>query len=723
MRSYVHGEVRGALGIARIALIGGGGRLDAGSVIRGMWLAAWGAIWLLAQAGQAAAQPAAVSTERLEHADREPGQWLSIGRTYDEQRFSPLTQINADNVASLGLVWFADFDSNRGQEATPLAIDGVLYVSTAWSRVKAYEARTGKLLWAYDPKVPGQFAGHGCCDVVNRGVAAWKGRIYVASYDGRLIALDARTGVPLWEVLTLDHDKMVTSTGAPRIANGRVLIGNAGGEFGGRGYLSAYDANTGQLLWRFFTVPGNPAEGFEAPILERAARTWNGNWWQLGGGGAVWDGIVYDPRLDLVYFGTGNGAPWNRGYRGAGGGDNLFVASIIALHASSGKYAWHYQETPGDEWDYDATSPLMLADLKVEGRKRRVLMQAAKNGFFYVLDARSGRVVSARNYVTTSWAQGVDVKSGRPLSNPQDRYDETGKLAIVEPGPQGSHSWHPFSYNPVTGLVYFSAVETSSPMKSAATFTAQPMGANIGLERPIPASIYEELKSNAPREARSRLLAWDPVRQREVWRSGVLGTIGGGTLTTAGGLVFQGTNRGRMVAYRASDGQELWSMQAQTGVVSAPSSFELEGEQYIAQTVGYGLAPYGQSNHSRLLVLKLGGSASLPPAPPPAPPPVLNPPASIASAETIAAGQQRFLARCATCHDPPAANRSVFPDLRYSPLIATAQGFAAVVLEGVLQERGMASFKETMTAGEAEQIRAYLIARANEAKAAQVATH
>jgi quinohemoprotein ethanol dehydrogenase len=652
-----------------------------------------------------------VGAARLLKAD--PAEWLTVGRTYDEQRFSPLEQIDTSNVGKLGLAWFADFDTNRGQEATPLAIDGVLYVSTAWSKVKAYDARTGKLLWAYDPKVPGEFAGRGCCDVVNRGLAAWNGKIYVASYDGRLIALDAKTGSVVWQVLTLDHDKPVTSTGAPRAIKGKILIGNAGGEFGVRGYISAFDAETGKLVWRFYTVPGNPAQPFEAPILKTAARTWNGKWWELGGGGTVWDGIVYDPRLNLVYFGTGNGTPWNRAYRGSGGGDNLFLASIIAVNADTGAYAWHYQVVPGEAWDYDATSPLMLADLKIDGRSRRVLMQANKGGFFYVLDAKSGKLISANNYVTTNWATSIDPKTGRPNVNPEMRYDVTGKAVLVQPGAQGAHSWHPMSFNPQTGLVYFSAIETAFVVKGAATFKPQPMGANTGLQFPVPP---EEVKGGPPREARAQLVAWDPVKQREVWRTGVLGTIGSGTLSTAGGLVFQGTNKGRFVAYRATDGQELWSMEAQTGVVAGASSYELDGEQYIAVLAGYGLAPYGTSNHSRLLVFKLGGTAVLLPAPPPPPPPVLNPPPSTASAETIEAGRQHFASHCAMCHDPPAANRSVFPDLRYSPMLNSAEAFNAVVLEGALQANGMASFKDRLTAAEAQSVRAYLIKRANDAK-------
>ena len=270
-----------------------------------------------------AAGPAAVDGARLGKAASEPGQWLTVGRTTDEQRFSPLKQIDTDNVKQLSLAWYMDFDSNRGQEATPLAIDGVLYFSTAWSKVKAVDARTGKLLWAYDPKVPGEFAGRGCCDLVNRGVAAWKGRIYVSTYDGRLVALDAKTGAVVWSVLSVDHDKPLTSTGAPRVVNGKVIIGNAGGEFGVRGYITAFDADTGRRLWRFYTVPGNPADGKEAPYLQAATSTWNGDFWKWGGGGTVWDGMVYDPHLNLLYFGTGNGSPWNRQYRGSGGGDNL----------------------------------------------------------------------------------------------------------------------------------------------------------------------------------------------------------------------------------------------------------------------------------------------------------------------------------------------------------------------------------------------------------------
>ena len=672
---------------------------------------------LLQCAAGHAAGPAAVDGARLGKAASEPGQWLTVGRTPDEQRFSPLTQINTDNVNQLSLAWYLDFDSSRGQEATPLAIDGVLYFSTAWSKVKAVDARTGKLLWAYDPKVPGEFAGRGCCDLVNRGVAAWKGRIYVCTYDGRLVALNAATGAVVWSTLTLDHDKPMTSTGAPRIANGKVIIGNAGSEFGVRGDISAYDAESGAFLWRFYTVPGDPAEGAAPEYLKRAARTWNGDFWKWGGGGTVWDGIVYDSRLNLVFIGTGNGSPWNRQYRGDGGGDNLYIASIIAVNPDTGRYVWHYQETPGDEWDYDATSPLMLADLKIDGRQRRVLMQASKNGIYYVLDAKTGKLISAKNFVPVSWTTGIDQASGKPHMTDVDRYEITRKIAIVQPGGQGAHSWHPFSYDPQTGLSYFSVIETSGLMKAADTFHGKPMSAITGLATGLPSSTYEEQHSSAPRTASSQLIAWDPVKQREVWRTPPHGTIGDGVLTTAGGLVFQGTNKGQFVAYRADDGKPLWSFEAQTGVVAAASAFELDGEEYIAVEAGYGLVPYGMSNQSRLLVFKLHGGARLPPPPPPPPPRVLNPPPSTASQEVIAAGQQAFADHCAMCHDTSYANRGAFPDLRYSAAINTPEVMRTIVLDGVMQDGGMASFKGKVTVEELESIRAYLIERANQAKA------
>ncbi|NOZ42959.1 MAG: PQQ-dependent dehydrogenase, methanol/ethanol family, partial [Alphaproteobacteria bacterium] len=346
---------------------------------------------------------ATVNGQRIINADSEPQNWLSHDRTYDAQRYSPLDQITTKNVKKMALDWHFDFETHRGLEATPIVVDGIMYVSGSWSRVYALNAVTGKLLWQYNPKVPGEWAVNACCDVVNRGVAVWQGKVYVGTLDGRLVALDAKTGKVIWDVLTINKKYAYTITGAPLIVKGRVIIGNGGAEFGVRGYVSAYDALTGKLDWRFYTVPGNPKNGFEAPILKMAAKTWHGKWWKLGGGGTVWDSMSYDPELDLLYIGVGNGSPWNQAIRSPGGGDNLFLSSIVALRPETGKYVWHYQTTPGEMWDYTATQQMILADLKIDGKMRKVLMQAPKNGFFYVLDRKTGALISAKKYVRVNW--------------------------------------------------------------------------------------------------------------------------------------------------------------------------------------------------------------------------------------------------------------------------------------------------------------------------------
>jgi len=375
---------------------------------------------------RAGGSAANVDAARIEGADQDSANWMTYGRTYSEQRFSPLSKITADNVGQLGLAWFADLETNRGQEATPLVIDGVMYISTAWSMVKAFDAKTGALLWSYDPAVPRELGVRGCCDVVNRGVAAWKGKIYVGTFDGRLVALDAQTGTQVWSVMTVDPDKPYTITQAPRVIKGRVVIGNSGAEYGVRGYISAYDAETGALAWRFYTVPGDPANPPEQPILAEAAKTWHGEWWKEGGGGTVWESLSYDPELNLIYFGVSNGLEWNQSYRSESQGDNWFLSSIVAVNADTGAYAWHYQCTPGEEWDFDAVQQLILADLPIDGVNRKVLMQANKNGFFYVLDRKTGQLISANNFTPVTWASGVDPKTGRPVENPDIRYDKTG---------------------------------------------------------------------------------------------------------------------------------------------------------------------------------------------------------------------------------------------------------------------------------------------------------
>jgi PQQ-dependent dehydrogenase (methanol/ethanol family) len=409
------------------------------------------------------AQPSVglIDDERIKNADLEPGNWLAYGRTYEEQRFSPLESVNRSNVSRLGLAWAVDMRSTRALEATPIVVDGMMFLSSEWSRVHALDAVTGEEIWFYDPEVPGEWARKACCDVVNRGVAVYKGRVYVASLDGRLIALDAATGQPVWEVDTLiDRQRDYTITGAPRVANGKVFIGNGGAEYGVRGYITAYDADSGEQIWRFFTVPGDPSLPFEHPEMELAASTWKGGeWWKIGGGGTVWNSIVYDPEFNHLYFGVGNGAPWTRAIRSPGGGDNLFLSSIVAVDADTGVLQWYYQTTPGDNWDYTAVQDMVLADLEVDGVERKVLMQAPKNGFFYVLDRSDGELLRAHPYTAVTWATHVDMESGRPVEAPEQDYLE--KPQWVLPGPLGGHNWQAMSYDAEKGIMYIPTQEVA----------------------------------------------------------------------------------------------------------------------------------------------------------------------------------------------------------------------------------------------------------------------
>jgi len=400
------------------------------------------------------APPAAwVNAERLMAADSEPGNWMAHGRTYSEQRYSPLKNVTIDNVSELGLAWSFDLNTERGIEATSIVVDGVMYMTSSWSIVHALDARTGQSLWSYDPQVPKEKLKHGCCGPVNRGVAVWEGQVFVGAFDGRLIALDAATGKVNWSVATFDPALPYTITGAPRVVKGRVLIGNGGAEYGVRGYISAYSVDDGAMAWRFYTIPGNPADGFENDTMAMAAETWNGEWWKIGGGGTVWDSMAYDPELDLLYIGVGNGTPWNQRLRSPGGGDNLFLSSIVALRPDTGEYVWHYQTTPGESWDYTATQHIILADVEIGGELRKVLVQAPKNGFFYLIDRTDGSLLSAKNYINITWATHVNIETGRPVEVPEARYYKTGPFLIF-PSYLGGHNWHPMSFSPDTGLVY-----------------------------------------------------------------------------------------------------------------------------------------------------------------------------------------------------------------------------------------------------------------------------
>ncbi len=661
--------------------------------------------------------PAAVNEARLLAADAEPGNWLSYGRTYDEQRYSPLDRITTENIGELGLAWYADIPLNRGQEATPIVVDGVIYLSSSWSNVFAYDAATGEQLWRYDPEVPREWALNVCCGMVNRGVAAWDGKIYVGTLDGRLVAIDAATGEAVWDVYTIDRSQRYSTTGAVRVVKGRVLVGNSGGEFGVRGYVSAYDAETGELDWRFYTVPGNPADGFENEAMEMAARTWNGEWWQLGGGGTVWDAIVYDPVTDLVFVGVGNGSPWNRSLRSPGGGDNLFLASIVAVDPDNGAYVWHYQTTPGETWDFTATQPIMIADLDFEpgseGGMRRVVMQAPKNGFFYVLDAATGELISADAFAPVNWASHVDPATGRPVENLEARYDDTGEIAFVTPTGRGAHNWQPMSFNPNTGLVYFGSRHSMSAYLADPDFTPTAIGTNTGTFRAFSPAQRAEVsaREDALFADRGALLGWDPVARGPAWRYvDPRETGNGGTLSTAGKLVFAGGGEGEFFAYRADDGERLWTFDAHTGVAAGPVSYEAGGEQYIAVAAGRGLQPYYQPNYSRLLAFRLGGTAELP-APVEYVAPAVDPPASTAPPEVIARGADLFGQICVQCHN----NRlGTFPDLRRSPALADAALFDGIVLDGALAANGMASFADALAPDDAAAVREYVITLAIE---------
>ena len=662
-----------------------------------------------------------VDQARMEAAEGN-AEWLSYGRSYSEQRFSPLTQINTKSVGGLGLAWSYEFDTDRGQEATPIVKDGVLYTTTAWSKVYAFDASTGALKWSYDPKVAGEKAFDACCDVVNRGVAVWGGKVYVAALDGRLIALDADTGAEAWSVQTTDTAKPYTITGAPRVIKGKVLIGNGGAEYGVRGYLSAYDAETGAMVWRFYTAPnpdGKPdGAASDAILAEKAAGTWFGEGWKATGGGAtVWDSMAYDPKLDLLYVGVGNGTPWNHEKRSDGKGDNLFVSSILALKPDTGAYVWHYQTTPGESWDYTATQHMILSDLTIEGKSRQVLMQAPKNGFFYVLDRATGELISAEPFVPINWATGVDKATGRPIEAPGARYRDAPSLQI--PAPFGAHNWHPMAFNPQTGLVYIPAQVVPFAYVNDANYRHEPGAWNIGTDflanaLPDDAAQLAGLKAMV----KGQLIAWDPVAQKARWTVEHPFFWNAGVLTTAGGLVFQGAAEGVFSAYDAATGAKLWSYETVNGVIAPPSTYEIDGEQYVALMVGYGgagalsspaLLPDRSRLPGRLLVFKLGGKATTPAYDLPQVEPLNL--TGVSSKGNATAGFSSYQQYCQVCHGSNASGRFL-PDLKRSQMLLSAYNWSSVVLDGALAPRGMASFSRFLSPAEAENIRAYVLTEA-----------
>jgi PQQ-dependent dehydrogenase (methanol/ethanol family) len=570
------------------------------------------ALALLIAAGLSASAAKAQDTKALLDAGKNADEWLTTGHGYMDQRYSELKQIDASNVSKIGLAWYYDTDSDRGTvESTPLVSDGVMYATLPWSVVVAIDAATGKEKWRWDPKIPHMNFPVGsagkpdktrigpsvCCGPANRGVAIYDGKVYVGTLDDHLVALDQQTGKVVWSTQTISDKEDYSITGAPRIADGKVIVGNAGGEYAVRGFVAAYDAETGKELWRFYTVPGDPTKPFENKAMEAAAPTWEGDWWKLGGGGNVWDGIAYDPELHDIYIGIGQGGPWVQGFRSPIGMENLYLCSIVALNVDTGKFQWYFQTTPADEWDYDATQGFTLADLKINGKMRHVIMQAPKNGYFYVLDRKTGQFISGAPYVHVTWSTGLDPKTGRPHEAANMRYEDSPK--DVAPGPAGGHAWEAMSYNPKTGLVYLPALDSTFHYVSTKVFRPELGVYNWGIVLGPP-----DPKHPLPPN-HGFLTARDPVTEKEVWRADLMN--GGGTFTTAGNLVFCASDSGDFVALSADKGEKLWSAKLMAGFAN-PVTYEVNGKQYVAVLSGRG-------GKARIYAFALDANMPIPPKP------------------------------------------------------------------------------------------------------------
>ena len=656
-----------------------------------------------------------------------PGsEWLSYGRTYREQRFSPLDSVNRDNVNELDLVWSFKFDTARGMEATPIVHNGVIYVSTGWSHVHAIDARSGEELWHYDAKVPKAQLAKTCCGPVNRGVAIWQEdidsplQVFFGALDGRLIALDAVTGEENWAVQSTPTDGNYSVTGAPRIVKGMIIIGNGGAELGVRGYVSAYDVTTGEMKWRFYTVTGDRNKPQENAALEAALETWSGDEWHKlgGGGGTAWDSLVCDPELDLLYIGTGNGSPWNRELRSPGGGDNLYLSSIVALRPDTGEYVWHYQVTPADNWDYTATQQMVLAELEIEGEMRSVIMQAPKNGFFYVLDRKTGELLSAEKFDRVTWATHVDMETGRPVESKFANYQENGG-SFIWPSPYGAHNWQPMSFSTKTGLMYIPVQSIPSYFSAVKEVMYRVNRWNTGVDLNTNRDPKSWVAGRASADALiyGELVAWDPVKKKRAWKVHHSKPSNGGILSTAGDLVFQGTWDGTFAAYDAYNGKKLWQYKSDSAVLAGPMTYELDGEQYIAVAQGSGgtvMITVGdelmkkKTNQNKLLVFKKGR---------------FNQTVSLASNElatikalghkvnsdpaVIKQGESLYHNNCASCHGINALSNYVVPDLRYMSE-QTHSDFASIVIGGTRTHKGMIGFYETLGLDDVDAIHAYL---------------
>ncbi len=686
------------------------------------WLAPLAAALFAALPGaQAYAQGTRVVDDAMLGNESDGTDWPAYGRTFSESRFSPLSQVNDSNVSRLGLAWVVDLDVTNSITA-PVEAGGVIYLAAGYSIVHAIRATDGHLLWRYDPKAAEASgrklrAGWGI-----RGLALWKDKVYVGTQDGRLLALASGTGKLVWSVQTLDPANGAFISGAPRAFSGKIVIGNAGGDFSPvRGYVSAYDAESGRLIWRFYVVPGKPGSKDGAAsdeVMERAARTWTGEWWKLGGGGNVWNSMTFDPEFNRLYFGTGNPSPSNWKIRNPQGGDNLYTASVVAVDADTGRYVWHYQTTPDDAWDYDSASDMTLATLNIQGQPRRVMLHAAKNGFFYVIDRENGRLISAEKLGKVTWAERVDLSTGRPVETPAARYRD--KNVLLWPSFQAVHHWTPQSFSPLTGLVYVPTLEMAFP------FGDEGVDKKDWKPKPLTPEFagFSPGDGDVPKDGgKSILKAWDPITQKEAWSIETPGISEGGTLVTAGNLVIQGRADGHLHAYSADHGKDLWSFDAGVAITGVPITYGINGRQYVTITSGplngataaYGSvsARWGWASRGyprRLLTFTLDGKSRLPPAPAPSFATPLAAPDFKIDPAMAEAGSREYV-RCVLCHGTGVIAGGNAPDLRASPVLLSAAGFAAIVRDGSLVSRGMPQFAE-LTDAQLDSLRHYVRAKA-----------
>ncbi len=667
-----------------------------------------------------------IDDARINNAESEPGNWLAYGRDYEEQRFSPLTQINRETVDRLGLAFSLDLGSNDALESTPIVVDNTMFFTSTFSIVHAVDAKTGIEKWKYDPSVPRDYMRRACCGPINRGVAVYQGKVYVGTLDGRLVAIDAGTGKKVWEVNTIiDTERNYSITGAPRAAKGKIFIGNGGAEFGVRGYVTAYDSETGKEVWRFFTVPGDPSQPFEHPEMELAAKTWKGGeWWKIGGGGTVWNSIVYDPDFNHVYLGVGNGAPWTRVIRSPGGGDNLFLTCIVAVDADTGEMKWYYQTVPGDNWDYTAVQDMTLADMEVDGKQRKVIMQAPKNGFFYVIDRSNGELLRAHPYVQTTWASHVDMETGRPVENKELDYSDRAQWIL--PGPLGGHDWQAMSFDEKKGVVYIPAQDApwlysvDAEYKATGLYKPNPGTLNLGQDLANSSFLAAKYADEQP-ASKGYLKAFDPLTGEDLWSVDHVHYWNSGVLATEGGLVFQGDGLGYLSAFDTDTGDKLWTFNTYISMLAPPVTYEIDGEQYVAILAGTGTAEnflgytndtaaikYG--NFGKLLAFKLDSNEFL------AEPTIRDrtipdQPPLTASAPELIRGEQLYNVSCGPCHGGNARSGGVIPDLRMMSS-TTHTLFNDIVIGGIYKEKGMASFADVLNERDTELVRQFLISRA-----------